>query len=94
MTAQENPFKFGTVVDGDFFTDRTQELPKVQQMLSGHNHLVMISPRRYGKTSLLYKAIRQMNRPAVRVNLQMAISAQNLAALLLRSFFTVHPWEG
>lgn len=93
MTAQENPFKFGTVVDGDFFTDRTQELPKVQQMLSGHNHLVMISPRRYGKTSLLYKAIRQMNRPAVRVNLQMAISAQNLAALLLRSFFTVHPWE-
>lgn len=50
MTAQENPFKFGTVVDGDFFTDRTQELPKVQQMLSGHNHLVMISPRRYGKT--------------------------------------------
>lgn len=31
MTAQENPFKFGTVVDGDFFTDRTQELPKVRK---------------------------------------------------------------
>ena len=52
LPATENPFKFGTVVDGSFFTERTEELPRVQQMLSGHNHLALISPRRYGKTGL------------------------------------------
>lgn len=89
----ENPFKFGTVVDGDFFTDRTEELPKVQQMLSGRNHLVIISPRRYGKTSLVRKAILQMGRPAVFINVQMAMSAARLAELLLKSFFSIYPWE-
>ena len=93
MLALENPFKFGTVVDGSFFTDRTEELPKVQQMLSGHNHLALISPRRYGKTSLVRKAILQMGRPAIFINVQMAMSAAKLAELLLKSFFSIHPWE-
>lgn len=93
MPAHENPFKFGTVVDGAFFTDRTEELPRVQQMLSGHNHLALISPRRYGKTSLVRKAILRMGRPAVFVNVQMAMSANGLAELLLKSFFAVHPLE-
>ena len=75
MPIQENPFKFGTVVDGDFFTDRKEELPRVMQMLSGHNHLIIISPRRYGKTSLVRKAIVGSNRPAIFVNVQMALSA-------------------
>lgn len=93
MSTQENPFKFGTVVDGSFFTDRIDELPKVQQMLSGPNHLVLISPRRYGKTSLVRKAILQTGRPAIFVNVQMAMSACGLAELLLKSFFAIHPWE-
>lgn len=93
MFAQENPFKFGTIVDGSFFTDRVEELPKVRQMISGHNHLVLISPRRYGKTSLVRKAILQTGRPAVFVNVQMAMSSCGLAELLLKSFFAIHPWE-
>ena len=49
----ENPFKFGTVVDGDYFTDRTQELVYVKQVLDSRNHLVLISPRRFGKSLFL-----------------------------------------
>lgn len=93
MPFRENPFKFGTVVDGEFFTDRKEELPQVQQMLSGRNHLVIISPRRYGKTSLVRKAVLGSGRPAVFVNVQMALSATGLAELLLKSFFAIHPWE-
>lgn len=93
MPIQENPFKFGTVVDGDFFTDRKEELPRVMQMLSGHNHLIIISPRRYGKTSLVRKAIVGSNRPAIFVNVQMALSASGLADLLLKSFLAIYPWE-
>lgn len=45
----KNPFKFGTIVDGDFFTDREKELQAVGQLLESENHLVLISPRRFGK---------------------------------------------
>lgn len=94
MSAQENPFKLSTTVDGSFCCDRVEELPKVRQMISGHNHLVLISPRRYGKMNLVRKAILQTGRPAVFVNVQMAMSSCSLAELLLESFFTIHPWEG
>ena len=50
-----NPFKFGTVVDGEFFTDRTQELEQIRRLLTSENNLVLISPCRYGKTSLVQK---------------------------------------
>lgn len=63
MSAQENPFKFGTVVDGNCFTSRVDELSKVRQMISGHNHLALISQCR--KTGLVNKTILQTGRPAI-----------------------------
>lgn len=92
MQAQENPFKSGTVADGSFFTG-CEELPQVRQMLSDRNHLAVISPRRYGKTSLVRKAVMESGRPVVFVNVQMALSAVGLAELLLKSFLALHPWE-
>ena len=53
----KNPFKFGTVVEDEFFTDRIEELQQVKQTLNSDNHLTLISPRRFGKTSLVCKAI-------------------------------------
>ena len=29
-----NPFKFGSIVDGDFFTDRREELLQIERMLN------------------------------------------------------------
>ena len=52
----ENPFRYGEIVSGSFFTDRTRELADlVSDALSGQN-VVIISPRRYGKTSLVLNA--------------------------------------
>ena len=50
-----NPFKFGTIVDGEYFTDRVGEQEKVREILASENHLILISPRRFGKTSLVQK---------------------------------------
>ena len=50
-----NPFKFGTIVDGEYFTDRVAEQEKVREILASENHLILISPRRFGKTSLVQK---------------------------------------
>ncbi len=50
---KDNPFKFGTVVDGVHFTDREEEIAFISSHLRSENHLIMISPRRFGKTSLI-----------------------------------------
>ena len=44
----KNPFKFGVLVDNEFFTDRNEELKEVQRTLDSENHLILISPRRFG----------------------------------------------
>jgi len=54
---KDNPFKFGTVVDEPYFTNRKTELSDIRDILDSGNHLIMISPRRFGKTSLVRKAL-------------------------------------
>ena len=34
-----NPFKFGTIVDGEYFTDRVAEQEKVREILASENSL-------------------------------------------------------
>ena len=48
-----NPFKFGGVVSGEDFADRRQELAELARELADGQHLFLLSPRRYGKTSLI-----------------------------------------
>ena len=88
-----NPFKFGTVVDGAFFTDREKELQTIGQLLESENHLVLISPRRFGKTSLVCKALLHINRPVVMINFQSVTTVTELAALLLKRIFKLYPFE-
>lgn len=54
-----NPFSYGTVVREPYFFDRKEELSRIIQTLTGGNNLVLYAPRRYGKTSLVMKAIRE-----------------------------------
>jgi len=52
-----NPFKYGTVVEEPFFFDRKDELKRIVETLKGGNNVVLYAPRRYGKTSLVIKAM-------------------------------------
>ena len=89
----ENPFKFGTIVDEDYFTDRVDEVVYITQFVKSPNHLVLISPRRFGKSSVVAKALKQSKRKHITVNLQQATSISDLSAKLLKEFFKVHPME-
>jgi AAA+ ATPase superfamily predicted ATPase len=51
----KNPFKFGTIVDEPYFTNRTNEIKKVKSILESENHLIIIGPRRFGKSSQIQK---------------------------------------
>ena len=57
----ENPFKFGSLVDAPYFTDRVKELDYIVQFLKSENHLVLMSPRRFGKSSLVKRLLSKPN---------------------------------
>ena len=88
-----NPFKFGTIVDGDFFTDRIEETALLTQKLDSENHIVLISPRRFGKSSLVQHVLSQTQRPTVQLDLQYVLSVDDFAAQLLRALFKLFPIE-
>ena len=80
----ENPFKFGSLVDAPYFTDRAKELDYIVQFLKSENHLVLMSPRRFGKSSLVKKAVVQTQRPYLWLNMQAVLSKEDFAAKLLK----------
>lgn len=89
----ENPFKFGSIVENEFFTDRVKEVEYICNYLNSRNHLVLISPRRFGKSSLVLKAVKKANRKYLRLNLQKVTSISDFAAKLLSEVYHTHPWE-
>ena len=89
----KNPFKFGTIVEDEFFTDRVSELRYVEQKLDSENHIILISPRRFGKSSLVMKAVKSNGHPFIMLNLQKVVSVQDLASNLLKEVFKLYPWE-
>jgi AAA+ ATPase superfamily predicted ATPase len=48
-----NPFKYGTVVSGEDFADREDELRQLTSRLRETERIFLVAPRRYGKTSLI-----------------------------------------
>ena len=89
----ENPFKFDTIVEEKYFTDRINEVAYICQFLQSANHLILINPRRFGKSSVVTKALKLSGRKSITVNMQQVTSVVDLSAKLLREFFKVHPLE-
>ena len=51
------PFVYGKVADNENFTDREQDLNYLANNFKGLINTIIISPRRWGKTSLVNKAV-------------------------------------
>ena len=51
----KSPFVFGKIASGDKFTDREDEQKKLSDNIASHINTVLISPRRWGKSSLVAK---------------------------------------
>jgi hypothetical protein len=58
----ENPFVYGEVVPAAAFVDRVDELDRLVRDLSSGQKVFLISPRRYGKSSLIRQALRAVGR--------------------------------
>ncbi|MGH9060207.1 MAG: hypothetical protein ACRDZY_11940, partial [Acidimicrobiales bacterium] len=90
--APGNPFHYGSPVEGEFFTGRQEELDALVARMADGIDVVLVSPRRYGKTSLHRAAQARLatGRPpaaVVEVNLLRAGSQSHLAGLLAAGAF-------
>jgi hypothetical protein len=62
-----NPFSYGAIVRDAYFADRETELESLKSALRSAQNVVVVSPRRYGKTSLVQRAISSLRREGVLV---------------------------
>jgi uncharacterized protein len=90
--SNRNPFHYGTPAEGQFFTGRREELDALVARIRDGINVVLVSPRRYGKTSLLRAARGRLGsaRPAAAVlelNLLRAGSPARAAGLLAAGAF-------
>ena len=60
MTAYQSPFQFGTLATEDNFIDRVEDRALLKQLLSSHINVMLISPRRWGKSSLVKKSMDEL----------------------------------
>src|SRR5437764_12140387 len=58
----DNPFVYGEVVPAAAFVDRVVELDRLVRDLSAGQKVFLISPRRYGKSSLIRQALAALSR--------------------------------
>jgi hypothetical protein len=58
----DNPFIYGEIAPGDAFVDRETELERLVTDLSDAQKVFLISPRRYGKSSLIRQALATLGR--------------------------------
>ena len=63
---KENPFIFGKAAEGTFFTDRAEDARRLTANLTHGINTILISPRRWGKTSLVKKVLAEIERPDIK----------------------------
>ncbi len=63
----EKAFVYGMSVEGNNFTDRTEETRRIKADFEHGINVILISPRRMGKTSLVKKVIAEMDNPMIKV---------------------------
>ncbi len=92
MTNSMNPFHYGSPVEGDQFVGREREINALVSRMRNHVSVVLLSPRRYGKTSVLLRAesILVKKRPAlVHVNVLRCKDRAALAGALAGGAFRI-----
>ena len=83
---ERNPFRYGAPVERAWFCDRQAEVAALSRLMGDGLHAFVLSPRRYGKTSLLHRAIERFRAEGGRagyVNLLFCTTELDVAAAVL-----------
>lgn len=68
---------------GRAFCNRTYELERLHYNFKQGNHTLLLSPRRYGKTSLAIRACQMAKLPFVHIDLYKALSVEEIVKLIV-----------
>jgi hypothetical protein len=85
-----NPFRYGAVALDEAFTDREEEVAELSRDILNGQDVVVFAPRRYGKTSLVWRVIQELVGRDVlvaQVNVMTAPTKERLAEKLAK---TIH----
>lgn len=95
-----SPFSFGHIVNLQSFTNRENDLEKLKKNLISGINTVIISPRRWGKSSLVAKTIQEINKEnpnykTVKIDLFSANSEQEFLEIFAREVIKAgsEKWE-
>ena len=85
-----NPFNYISIAEGDSFYDRKEETKRIVDTLQGGNNIVLFAPRRYGKTSLVFRAMSQLEQSGISCvyfDLMPVYSLESFAELYLQALY-------
>ena len=82
----ENPFIFGKIVKGAHFCNRKKEISELLSLAKSKNSLVIVSPRRYGKSSLIISALDKGGLDFIYIDLAGLSSKEELVERILLAY--------
>ena len=88
--AAANPFRFGALALDEAFTNREAELAELTADARNGQDVVLFAPRRYGKSSLVWRAAQQLVAKRVLVAQVDLMTAPTRAQLAARLAKTIH----
>lgn len=97
MAHQENPFVFGEIIDDANFVNRTDELSNLVRDLADGQKVFLLSPRRFGKSSLVALALLKLKKRHIHT-VNLTVSSYSSYAQFLEKFAekvlrAAGPWE-
>lgn len=81
----ENPFVFGEIVDDAGFVNRTEELRQLVRDLADGQKVFLLSPRRFGKSSLVSMALLKLRKRHIRT-VSLTVSSYSSYTQFLEKF--------
>jgi uncharacterized protein len=85
-----NPFRFGDLALDEAFTDRESELRALEADILNGQNVVIFAPRRYGKSSLVWRAAQRLTAKKVlvaQIDLMTVATKEQFAAKLAQAIY-------
>jgi hypothetical protein len=90
VTDVRNPFRFGGLALDEAFTDRAAEIAEIEADVRNGQDVVLFAPRRYGKSSLVWRVAQRLVRKKVlvaQVDLMTTPTKERLAEKLAKTIY-------
>src|SRR5580704_12419398 len=97
MASRENPFVFGEIIDDANFVNRTDEFSQLVRDLADGQKVFLLSPRRFGKSSLVALALLKLKKRHIHT-VNLTVSSYSSYAQFLEKFAekvlrAAGPWD-